>query len=794
MAEKLFRDADDHDVLHQPAAAAVTPGKSTLTSRMSSGRPSQVVFRVESAEAAQVFADRFGPRDANGVAEGADEHVAHAGSSSGSALPGDLRERFEESLDTDLSSVRVHTGSASATAASAVGAKAYAVGSDIHFGQGQYDPASTAGQFLIAHEVAHTVQQAGAAPTRQNKLEVSSPADAAESEADRAAGAMIRGDRFSLVSSDVQHQRKLAREPMTTTNDGNYQTIISGGEEASQAAQQAPYEGTEAYLDVSNKGDIGAAERLLSLVHEGSSELVTAQQTDTASQCGQMLAQNKTAQVELENYIDAANRQDVMQQQFAPELQRTNEQYARLEGMYKSACDNLGVKSDTTNFDAKRGSDIVKAGGAYEFDAAKQVKEQAVYTGPGTQAESQAKNSEIIVCKANISRITQEVMKLPPLIGEAAGELKTSHAKCSAAAQKVALPPPTLQQTDDQKQQAQQITKAKAELDAAVAILNTAASLAATGFKAIPVGGTSAGPKNVPGKDGGPVDVIDDGISNTPGKHGNGTHFPEPVKPGVTDLPNTKGAPGDVEIMDKAMTHMKTGGSLVSAVADVKFDFVEGVADVMTNYTAKVASAQKMIDAITDANTKASIQAAADTLSAEEEEFANKLKKLRRLRTEFELGKEMLRTQTEKLMTLIDGNRRKDGKGPDFGMVIAFQTEATIFVAQCDSAIEVGKVERNAARQVNPNVKRAEKNDKVQSHNITNSANRGSPYWSAVKDTRMGDKRDKPLWLYTRNTVHIADQAQGTMDERMDTLMDMLQGDKVKVQAFQAKLSAATGI
>src|SRR5688500_14630561 len=103
MAEKLFRDADDLDALHNPAAATGTPGKSTLTSRMSSGRPSQVIFRVESAEAAQVFADRFGPRDSNGVAAAADAAVDRAAGSSGSALPGDLRERFESSLGADLS-------------------------------------------------------------------------------------------------------------------------------------------------------------------------------------------------------------------------------------------------------------------------------------------------------------------------------------------------------------------------------------------------------------------------------------------------------------------------------------------------------------------------------------------------------------------------------------------------------------------------------------------------------------------------------------------------------------------
>ena len=67
-------------------------------------------------------------RDADGIADGAEQAVANAGSSSGSSLPDTIMRKFEASLGTDLSSVRVHTGAESATAASAVGAKAYAIG------------------------------------------------------------------------------------------------------------------------------------------------------------------------------------------------------------------------------------------------------------------------------------------------------------------------------------------------------------------------------------------------------------------------------------------------------------------------------------------------------------------------------------------------------------------------------------------------------------------------------------------------------------------------------------------
>ncbi len=153
-------------------------------------------------------------RDANGVAEGADSAVAAASSSSsGMALPETLMRKFEGSLGADLSGVRVHTGEASAAANHAVGAKAYTMGNDIHFGAGQYDPSSPSGEHLLAHEVAHTVQQSGGAQRMQFKLEVSSPGDHLEHEADHAASAMVSG-AAAHVSLGTGVNRKVMRDAL----------------------------------------------------------------------------------------------------------------------------------------------------------------------------------------------------------------------------------------------------------------------------------------------------------------------------------------------------------------------------------------------------------------------------------------------------------------------------------------------------------------------------------------------------------------------------------------------------
>jgi hypothetical protein len=111
----------------------------------------------------------------------------------GVPLPKEQQTKFERSLSVDLSGVRVHADDASAAKASALGARAFALGRDIYFARGEWHPSSTAGEALLAHEVAHTVQQAKVKSTTQAKLEVSSTGDAHEIEAERAATAMVRG-------------------------------------------------------------------------------------------------------------------------------------------------------------------------------------------------------------------------------------------------------------------------------------------------------------------------------------------------------------------------------------------------------------------------------------------------------------------------------------------------------------------------------------------------------------------------------------------------------------------------
>jgi hypothetical protein len=185
-------------------------------------------------------------RDANGVEEGAGDAVARASSSSGAALPEGLMRKFESSLGADLSGVRVHTGGESADAASAVGAKAYTLGQDIHFGAGHFDPSSSTGEHLLAHEVAHTVQQRGGVARMQLKHSVSSPGDSHEVEADRAADAMVSGGSFAISgSTSTMVSRDPARPGNASYANGNPNNVggnQSGNGETERAESQEEIE------------------------------------------------------------------------------------------------------------------------------------------------------------------------------------------------------------------------------------------------------------------------------------------------------------------------------------------------------------------------------------------------------------------------------------------------------------------------------------------------------------------------------------------------------------------------
>jgi hypothetical protein len=97
--------------------------------------------------------------------------------SSGQPLDAATREEMEERFGEDFTDVRVHANGSSTVATAALGADAWTAGRDVVFGAGLYSPHTSGGKRLLAHELAHVVQQrrSGNAPNafdRNSEIEL----------------------------------------------------------------------------------------------------------------------------------------------------------------------------------------------------------------------------------------------------------------------------------------------------------------------------------------------------------------------------------------------------------------------------------------------------------------------------------------------------------------------------------------------------------------------------------------------------------------------------------------------
>lgn len=137
------------------------------------------------------------------------EHVPQVLSEPGAPLDAAVRRDMETRFGHDFSRVRVHTDARAADSARDVQALAYTVGEHIVFGREQYAPQGAPGRRLLAHELAHVVQQQGSGhsdagagmPARASTLEVEASDSPAEREAEAMANAVAgSGTRTAPVT------------------------------------------------------------------------------------------------------------------------------------------------------------------------------------------------------------------------------------------------------------------------------------------------------------------------------------------------------------------------------------------------------------------------------------------------------------------------------------------------------------------------------------------------------------------------------------------------------------------
>jgi uncharacterized protein DUF4157 len=155
--------------------------------------------------------------------------------SPGQPLDAATRAFFEPRFGHDFSHVRVHGDAHAADSVRAVNALAYTVGQNIVFGPGLFHTRSVAGRQLLAHELAHTIQQRTTASPLPASLEMTAPQDTTEQYAEAAASAAMR----SLPIASVRNEPpKLARQSELHSVTTQLTTPIP---EQTEQQDQSPY-------------------------------------------------------------------------------------------------------------------------------------------------------------------------------------------------------------------------------------------------------------------------------------------------------------------------------------------------------------------------------------------------------------------------------------------------------------------------------------------------------------------------------------------------------------------------
>jgi hypothetical protein len=164
----------------------------------------------------------------------------------GQALDGSTRAFMEPRFGRDFSHIQIHADADAAESARAVGARAFAVGPHIVFGKGEGSFATDAGRQLLAHELAHVVQQEGntaAGPPSSllqrapaggvviSRLSVTQLADRSKEIFRKAATEYLKANGKPITEGAIRQVRKeLTVGVLQGVKDGKIVTLVAGND------------------------------------------------------------------------------------------------------------------------------------------------------------------------------------------------------------------------------------------------------------------------------------------------------------------------------------------------------------------------------------------------------------------------------------------------------------------------------------------------------------------------------------------------------------------------------------
>lgn len=110
-----------------------------------------------------------GPAGSHSTPQDVETHI-QPGSSLGEPLDIGINDEMSRNIGVDFSNVRIHTDEPAAYLNTRLNARAFTYGSDIFFNKGEYDPHSSTGKKLLAHELTHVVQQSRMGDSAQRQM------------------------------------------------------------------------------------------------------------------------------------------------------------------------------------------------------------------------------------------------------------------------------------------------------------------------------------------------------------------------------------------------------------------------------------------------------------------------------------------------------------------------------------------------------------------------------------------------------------------------------------------------
>lgn len=231
----------------------------------------------------------------------------------GASLHAGVRARMESAFGHDFSSIRVHDDPAAHAAARSIDAHAYTSGRHIVFGRGQYDPSTRPGQWLIAHELAHAVQQRQGTAVPARRAILGPAGGPLEREADAAADAAMAGrparveglggpmlQRFKACSHilDAAEQQRVAEKDVQAHLFGRISVLGDAEREFPiPAGSYTPYREEERQV-IGGQAGTGGAD--IALMQGGVMELLEVKRGEWASVVD--------AETQVKNYVAKANQ------------------------------------------------------------------------------------------------------------------------------------------------------------------------------------------------------------------------------------------------------------------------------------------------------------------------------------------------------------------------------------------------------------------------------------------------------------------------------------------------------